>query len=273
MQHPQLTLGLCLLLVPYYNEHNVDSCHLLLCHAVPCQPHPVLSHIWLQTGNDSSAALMKNVCWWKVLLLFLCPPLVMCFHPSLRQLWHVSVFAERIQLTNPEEKHLLGTWFSWLCEVTHLKEVSCCWGAWCAVLLWTEYGDISAASSLFPVKLRPPGDLQVVNITENTSNLTWSLNISSHYLDGMREYQVRYRHVSQSWEVSAGGEAGTCYHVSPEWILVLFMYPRTCSWASSQDVSSFGEAGGRMTAPALLSVSPTASVWWWQRGRWGSYFI
>ncbi|NXH90060.1 IL2RB protein, partial [Edolisoma coerulescens] len=50
------------------------------------------------------------------------------------------------------------------------------------------------------IKLRPPGNLQLLNITENTSNLTWSLNISSHYLDGSREYQVRYRHVSQSWE-------------------------------------------------------------------------
>ncbi|NWX35883.1 IL2RB protein, partial [Notiomystis cincta] len=50
------------------------------------------------------------------------------------------------------------------------------------------------------IKLRPPGNLQLVNITENTSNLTWSLNISSHYLNGLREYQVRYRHVSQSWE-------------------------------------------------------------------------
>ncbi|NXR57376.1 IL2RB protein, partial [Rhadina sibilatrix] len=50
------------------------------------------------------------------------------------------------------------------------------------------------------IKLRPPGNLQLVNITENTSNLTWSLNISSHYLDGMREYQVRYRHVSQPRE-------------------------------------------------------------------------
>nr|XP_030118905.3 interleukin-2 receptor subunit beta isoform X1 [Taeniopygia guttata] len=53
------------------------------------------------------------------------------------------------------------------------------------------------------IKLRPPGDLHLVNITENTSNLTWSLNISSHYLDGRREYQVRYRHVSQSWEEAA----------------------------------------------------------------------
>ncbi|NXB06723.1 IL2RB protein, partial [Cnemophilus loriae] len=50
------------------------------------------------------------------------------------------------------------------------------------------------------IKLRPPGNLQLVNITENTSNLTWTLNISSHYLDGKREYQVRYRLMSQSWE-------------------------------------------------------------------------
>ncbi|NWY46625.1 IL2RB protein, partial [Sylvia atricapilla] len=50
------------------------------------------------------------------------------------------------------------------------------------------------------IKLRPPGNLQLVNITENTSNLTWSLNISSHYLAGEREYQVRYRHVSQPRE-------------------------------------------------------------------------
>lgn len=153
-----------------------------------------------------------------------------------------------------------------------LKEMSCCWGAWCAVLLWTEYGDISPASSLFSVKLRPPGNLQLANITENTSNLTWSLNISSHYLEGSREYQVRYRHVSQSWEVSTEGETGMWYHMNPGWILVLFMPPKTCSWASSQDVTSFGEAGERMTAPTLLSVSPAARVWWWQGGRWGSYF-
>ncbi|NWV72787.1 IL2RB protein, partial [Dasyornis broadbenti] len=50
------------------------------------------------------------------------------------------------------------------------------------------------------IKLRPPGNLQLANITENISNLTWSLNISSHYLDGKREYQVRYRPVSQPWE-------------------------------------------------------------------------
>ncbi|NXI42030.1 IL2RB protein, partial [Galbula dea] len=50
------------------------------------------------------------------------------------------------------------------------------------------------------IKLRPPGDLQLFSKTENTYNLTWSLNISSHYLDGEREYQVRYRTTSQSWE-------------------------------------------------------------------------
>lgn len=62
VQHPQLILGLGLLLVPCYNEHHVDCCHSHLCHAVSCQPHPVLSLIWLQTGNDGSAALLKNVC-------------------------------------------------------------------------------------------------------------------------------------------------------------------------------------------------------------------
>ncbi|NXO79683.1 IL2RB protein, partial [Sitta europaea] len=53
------------------------------------------------------------------------------------------------------------------------------------------------------IKLRPPGNLHLVNITENTSNLTWSLNISSHYLAGKREYQVRYRHVRQPWQEAA----------------------------------------------------------------------
>ncbi|XP_075561635.1 interleukin-2 receptor subunit beta [Pelecanus crispus] len=50
------------------------------------------------------------------------------------------------------------------------------------------------------IKLRPPGNLQLVSKTENTYNLTWSLNISSHYLHGYREYQVQYRTTSQSWE-------------------------------------------------------------------------
>ncbi|KFZ66675.1 Interleukin-2 receptor subunit beta, partial [Podiceps cristatus] len=50
------------------------------------------------------------------------------------------------------------------------------------------------------IKLRPPGNLQLVSKNENAYNLTWSLNISSHYLDGEREYQVRYRTTSQSWE-------------------------------------------------------------------------
>ncbi|NXX93554.1 IL2RB protein, partial [Centropus bengalensis] len=50
------------------------------------------------------------------------------------------------------------------------------------------------------IRLWPPGNLQVTRKTEKTYNLTWSLNISSHYLDGKREYQVRYRTTSQSWE-------------------------------------------------------------------------
>ncbi|XP_074932633.1 interleukin-2 receptor subunit beta [Phalacrocorax aristotelis] len=50
------------------------------------------------------------------------------------------------------------------------------------------------------IKLRPPGNLQMVTKTENTYNLTWCLNVSSHYLKGEREYQVRYRTTSQSWE-------------------------------------------------------------------------
>ncbi|KFQ83429.1 Interleukin-2 receptor subunit beta, partial [Phoenicopterus ruber ruber] len=50
------------------------------------------------------------------------------------------------------------------------------------------------------IKLRPPGNLQLFSKNGTTYNLTWSLNISSHYLDGEREYQVRYRTTSQSWE-------------------------------------------------------------------------
>ncbi|NXK82084.1 IL2RB protein, partial [Amazona guildingii] len=50
------------------------------------------------------------------------------------------------------------------------------------------------------IKLRPPSNLQLVHKTENTYNLTWSLNISSHYLNGKREYQVRYRKTTESWE-------------------------------------------------------------------------
>ncbi|KFO95937.1 Interleukin-2 receptor subunit beta, partial [Calypte anna] len=55
-------------------------------------------------------------------------------------------------------------------------------------------------SPLANIKLRPPGNLQLVSKSDNIYNLTWSLNISSHYLDGEREYQVRYRTTSQSWE-------------------------------------------------------------------------
>ncbi|KFV45065.1 Interleukin-2 receptor subunit beta, partial [Tyto alba] len=55
-------------------------------------------------------------------------------------------------------------------------------------------------SPLANIKLRPPGNLQLYSKTENTYNLTWSLNISSHYLDGEREYEVRYRTTSQSWK-------------------------------------------------------------------------
>ncbi|NXW33155.1 IL2RB protein, partial [Phaetusa simplex] len=55
-------------------------------------------------------------------------------------------------------------------------------------------------SPLENIKLRPPGNLQLIHKTENTYNLTWTLNISSHYLDGEREYQVRYRNTSLFWE-------------------------------------------------------------------------
>ncbi|NXJ81153.1 IL2RB protein, partial [Trogon melanurus] len=50
------------------------------------------------------------------------------------------------------------------------------------------------------IKLRPPGNLQLVTNTESSYNLTWNLNVSSHYLDGLREYQVRYRNTSQPQE-------------------------------------------------------------------------
>ncbi|XP_065599083.1 interleukin-2 receptor subunit beta [Cyrtonyx montezumae] len=55
-------------------------------------------------------------------------------------------------------------------------------------------------SPLQNIKLWPPGDLQLFSKAKNTYNLTWSLNISSHYLNGKREYEVRYRTTSQPWE-------------------------------------------------------------------------
>lgn len=55
-------------------------------------------------------------------------------------------------------------------------------------------------SPLHNIKLWPPEDLQVFTKAKNTYNLTWSLNISSHYLSGERQYEVRYRTTSQSWE-------------------------------------------------------------------------
>ncbi|NWW86421.1 IL2RB protein, partial [Rhynochetos jubatus] len=55
-------------------------------------------------------------------------------------------------------------------------------------------------SPLKNIKLRPPENLQMVSETKTKYNLTWSLNISSHYLDGEREYEVRYRTTGQPWE-------------------------------------------------------------------------
>ncbi|XP_021241515.1 interleukin-2 receptor subunit beta isoform X2 [Numida meleagris] len=55
-------------------------------------------------------------------------------------------------------------------------------------------------SPLQNIKLWPPGNLQLFSKAKNTYNLTWSLNISSHYLYGEREYEVWYRTTSQSWE-------------------------------------------------------------------------
>ncbi|XP_025895688.1 interleukin-2 receptor subunit beta [Nothoprocta perdicaria] len=52
------------------------------------------------------------------------------------------------------------------------------------------------------IKLRPPGDLQLIRKSEDTYNLTWTLNISSHYLEGEREYQVQYRTIRQPWEAA-----------------------------------------------------------------------
>uniref|UniRef100_A0A8C3LPD0 Interleukin 2 receptor subunit beta n=1 Tax=Chrysolophus pictus TaxID=9089 RepID=A0A8C3LPD0_CHRPC len=55
-------------------------------------------------------------------------------------------------------------------------------------------------SPLQNIKLWPPGNLQLFSKAKNTYNLTWTLNISSHYLTGERQYEVRYRTTSQSWE-------------------------------------------------------------------------
>lgn len=63
-----------------------------------------------------------------------------------------------------------------------------------------------------------------------------------------------------------GGEyRGENWDVLPyeSWMNPGLVYvPQNFSRVSSQDVTSFGEAGEMMTAPVLLSVSPAASVWW-----------
>lgn len=99
----------------------------------------------------------------------------------------------------------------WLESVSTAKtQTQLQWGLWSPVMD-RQCSVISPVASLFPVKLRPPGNLQLVSKTENKYNLTWSLNISSHYLEGRREYQVWYRTTHQSWEVSMEGNTGSCH--------------------------------------------------------------
>uniref|UniRef100_A0A452HEM5 Fibronectin type-III domain-containing protein n=1 Tax=Gopherus agassizii TaxID=38772 RepID=A0A452HEM5_9SAUR len=40
------------------------------------------------------------------------------------------------------------------------------------------------------IQLRPPDNLQVVNTSDSTCNLTWRIPISSHYLNNRREFEV-----------------------------------------------------------------------------------
>lgn len=100
-------------------------------HMLPC-PISGFKQVMKPSCPQEKCALQEG---WKVLLLFLCPSsyvLPLC----LRQLWHVLVFAERIQLTNPEEKHLFGTLFcccvslpvSSRCPAAEGLDVQSCYG-------------------------------------------------------------------------------------------------------------------------------------------------
>ncbi|NWI16861.1 IL2RB protein, partial [Crypturellus soui] len=66
------------------------------------------------------------------------------------------------------------------------------------------------------IKLRPPGNLQLIRKTKDSYNLTWTMNISSHYLDGEREYQVQYRTIRQPWE------AAKTYNIVQDQMWVMF---------------------------------------------------
>lgn len=96
------------------------------------------------------------------------------------------------------------------------------------------------------IKLWPPGNLQLFTKAKNTYNLTWSLNISSHYLNGERQYEVRYRTTSQSWE-----EANT------------FIISQDQMWAPFERLSP------NMKYEAAVRAKPSASSTY--RGVWSDW--
>ncbi|XP_032635079.1 interleukin-2 receptor subunit beta isoform X2 [Chelonoidis abingdonii] len=52
------------------------------------------------------------------------------------------------------------------------------------------------------IQLRPPDNLQVVNTSDSTCNLTWRIPISSHYLNNRREFEVWCRDCTKPRETA-----------------------------------------------------------------------
>uniref|UniRef100_A0A674IP99 Interleukin 2 receptor subunit beta n=1 Tax=Terrapene triunguis TaxID=2587831 RepID=A0A674IP99_9SAUR len=76
---------------------------------------------------------------------------------------------------------------------------------------------------LFPVQLRPPDNLQVVNTSDSSCNLTWRIPVSSHYLKNKREFEVWCRDRSKPQE-----EAEPPYCKEPqdqEWVRIENLSP------------------------------------------------
>uniref|UniRef100_A0A8C3T8V2 Interleukin 2 receptor subunit beta n=1 Tax=Chelydra serpentina TaxID=8475 RepID=A0A8C3T8V2_CHESE len=52
------------------------------------------------------------------------------------------------------------------------------------------------------IQLRPPDNLQVVNTSDSSCNLTWRIPISSHYLNNRLEFEVWCRDHTKPWETA-----------------------------------------------------------------------
>ncbi|CAM5083751.1 unnamed protein product [Eretmochelys imbricata] len=129
------------------------------------------------------------------------------------------------------------------------------------------------------IQLRPPDNLQVVNTSDSSYNLTWRIPISSHYLKKKREFEVLCRDRAKPWEPAMllsikqdqewvrlenllpDSEYEASVRVKPNTYGVWSNWSKTLAWRTNHSgYSELAPGDLQLTMPALVGTICTIFV-------------